>query len=374
MSDYSLKRYFDGGCATAIGERLLPVVPDFDVEGYAAEVNARVGPLELKDRVLVLAQGLKQRLPEDYPEAVRLIVASLGPELGEGEGMFSNSWYLMPVARFVEEFGLDHPQTSLRAIKEITRRHTGEFAIRPYLQRYLDLTMAHVREWAADDSHNVRRLASEGIRPRLPWAARFVPFVEDPRPVVEVIDRLIDDPSLYVRKSVANNLNDIAKDHPTLAVATARRWLTDSETERTKWIVRHGLRTLIKAGDGEALAVIGSEHDPALRVENVRLDRDPVAIGESVTLHADIVNGSTRELSVIVDYELGLRTRSGSQSSKTFKLTTLQLPAGQRARVSKRHHFRVVRTRNYWPGRQSVLVKANGIRSEPVDFELVDGP
>lgn len=288
MSETGLKRHFTGDCAREIAGRLDDVLDGFDTEGYAAEVDRRVGPLELKDRVLVLTEGLRQRLPGDYPDAVAVLIDSLGPELAEDEGMFTSSWFLMPVARFVEEYGLDHPRESLDAIYQITKRHTGEYAIRPYLQHHHELTMDAVRTWARDPSHNVRRLASEGIRPRLPWAARFTPFVLDPRPAIEVLDMLSDDPSGYVRKSVANNLNDISKDHPDLAVDTARRWMHSSDSDRTAWIARHGLRSLVKQGHGAALAALEATPTP----------------------------GSTwsRSGSTATRYELGRRSRSAPTS------------------------------------------------------------
>lgn len=370
MSDYSLKRHFDGGCARAIGEQLTAVVADFDVDSYATEVDSRVGPLELKDRVLVLAQGLRSRLPGDYQEAVALLVASLGEELGESEGMFNTSWYLMPVARFIEEYGLEHAQPSLEAIREVTRRHTGEFAVRPYLVAHHELTMTHVRAWARDDSLNVRRLASEGIRPRLPWAPRFAPFVADPSAVIEVIDVLIDDPSPYVRKSVANNLNDIAKDHPELAVATAGRWLSESDSDRTAWIVNHGLRTLIKSGHAGALEVVGSGYDPALRVERVQVEPARVVIGDSMRITAEVVNETGQARRVVVDYELEFPAARGAVTSKVFKLAQVDVAPGRRVTVTKRHFFRVVRTRTYRPGRHAVRVQANGASSPPVAFQL----
>ncbi len=372
MNDNSLKRYFDGGCARAIGEHLVAVVADFDVDDYASEVDARVGPLELQDRVLVLAQGLRSRLPEDYRKAVALLVASLGEELGEGGGTFATSWYLMPVARFIQEYGLDHPQTSLEAIREVTRRHTGEFAVRPYLAAHHELTMTHVRAWARDNSFNVRRLASEGIRPRLPWAPRFAPFVADPSEVLEVIDVLIDDPSPYVRTSVANNLNDIAKDHPVLAVETAGRWLSESDSERTAWIVDHGLRTLIKAGHAGALEVVGCGYDPAVRVEGVRIEPARVVIGDAMRITAEVVNETEQARRVIVDYELEFPAVGGATTSKVYRLARVDVAPGQRLTVAKRHSFRVVRTRTYRSGRHAVRVQANGASSPPVAFQLED--
>ena len=241
----AFKDYYDGECA-----RILATYFDLgSADDFAAEVDAAVGPLELKDRVLVLARGMKDRLPQHYPDALDQILRHLKQELDDTDGMFNEGWQFMPVARFVEEFGLDYPDESLEAIRAITRMHTGEFAIRPYLEQHYDLAMSHVRRWSRSDNVHERRLSSEGIRPRLPWGRTLKRHVDDPQAVIDVIQHLHSDPSPYVRKSVANNLNDISKDHPELAVRTARDW-------NNEWVTQHGLRTLIKAGDPGATSIV----------------------------------------------------------------------------------------------------------------------
>lgn len=370
MTDYSLKRHFDSGCARELSVRIAPVFPEFDGEGYAHEVDASVGPLELKDRVHVLAEGLRSRLPESYQDAVGILVDSLGPELKEDEGMFNASWFLMPVARFVESFGLEYPEVSLRAVEEITRRHTGEYAIRPYLRDHPELTMQYVEQWAQSESLNVRRLASEGIRPRLPWAPRHVPFVEDPNPVIRVLDSLIDDTSAYVRKSVANNLNDISKDHPQLAVTIAEDWLRRSSSERTKWIAKHGLRSLIKAGDPAALEVVGAAADPSIAVRDVTVTPEKVQVGQSVTVIAEVTNTSAEEKDVVVDYTIHFRGKNAELRPKVFKLKRVTIGPGQRATLKKSHALKRVNARTLYPGMHEVSVQANGNESDRVEFLL----
>lgn len=171
-----------------------------------------------------MSAALHRYLPNDYPTAVQILVASLGVELPAEAGMFKDAWYLMPVAHFVEEYGVAHPHDSLRALNAITRRHTGEFAIRPFIVHHYDLTLATLHEWASSDSPHVRRLVSEGTRPRLPWASRLPRFIADPTPALSLLEKLRDDPARYVQKSVANHLNDIAKDHPDLVLDTVTRW------------------------------------------------------------------------------------------------------------------------------------------------------
>lgn len=371
MVEYGLKRHFTGECAREIAARINEGPFRIDSEEYASAVDARVQGFELKDRVLVLAEELRRRLPKSYSESLGILLGSLGPELREDQGMFTESWFLMPVARFVEEYGLDHPDESLDAIGEITKRHTGEYAIRPYLKNWHEETMEKVSQWAKSESHNVRRLATEGIRPRLPWHARFEPFIKNPRPVIEVIDGLVDDPSLYVRTSVANNLNDISKDHPSLAVETADRWLKESrESARAQWVVTKGLRGLIKAGDPDALAVVGAEADESVSVTDVELGGTTARVGEGLEIRATVTNEGDRTRDVVVDYQVHFRRANGSLRPATFKLGRVTIGPGRSATLTKTHSFKVVKTRTYFPGEQGIVVQANGAPSSMVSFAL----
>ncbi|MFJ3875887.1 DNA alkylation repair protein [Streptomyces sp. NPDC090077] len=369
-SEYGLKRHFNGEAARLIGDRIRAVDPGFDVEGYAAEVEARIPGKELKDRVLVLAEGLRTRLPAGYPDALPILLSVLGDELAEGEGMFNASWYLMPVARFVEQYGLDHPEASLDAIEEITKRHTGEYAIRPYLEQHYAPTMERVARWALSPSHNVRRLATEGVRPRLPWARTLTVFVKDPLPVLEVLEPLRSDSSEYVRKSVANNLNDIAKDHPDVALATALRWLEESPTPETQWIVKHGLRTLVKKGDQQALALLGATGGEHVRVDRLRITPGSVTIGDTLLIGFDIENTDDRPHSIAVDYVVHHVRKNGRTIPKVFKLTTFELGAGEKRSLEKAHAIKEVQTRRYYPGEHSIDIQVNGLVQATERFGL----
>ncbi|WP_150243372.1 DNA alkylation repair protein [Nocardiopsis quinghaiensis] len=369
--EYSLKKHFTGETATILGERIQSALPGFDTAGYAAEVDRRVPGLELKDRVLVLAEGLRSRLPEDYTKALDVLRATLGDELPEGQGMFTVSWFLMPVARYVEEYGLDHPGESLDFLEAVTRCHTAEYAIRPFIAEHRETTMERVREWASDPSHNVRRLASEGTRPRLPWASRLPFFVENPAPVLEVLELLRSDPSDYVRKSVANNLNDISKEHPETALATVRRWSRESPTPETAWIVKHALRTLVKEGNQEALAVLGTTGGEHIKVHGMTARPAALRLGDTVTLRFAVENTDTRAHRVTVDYVVHHVRKNGRLIPKVFKLSDLDLAPGQVRHLEKAHTIREVQTRRYYPGEHLVDVQVNGLTMATERFELL---
>ena len=243
-----MKYYFGAETAALLASKL-----GLDPDEYANWVTPRVDDIEIKDRVRVFAQGLQDRLPADYLEALDVIVNSFGPELAIGEGYFNYGFYWWPVGQFIEDYGLEYPKQSLAAIEALTKVFTGEWAVRPYLDRYPGLTMQHVQQWVQSNSHNVRRLASEGIRPRLPWAKAYRPFMVDPSPIIPVLDQLFTDPTKYVRTSVANNLNDVSRTHPDLAIETVSRWLSADNSPETKWIARRALRTLLRQDNLAAL-------------------------------------------------------------------------------------------------------------------------
>lgn len=241
------KDWFDRDCALRLGHAIHANYAAFNTEDYADEVDAGVSELELKDRVLLMATGLRQRLPSDYAEAAAILTASLGDPLPGETGMFTEGYWLMPVARFVEEFGLEDFDTSMALCAEVTRRHTSEYAVRPYIEADSERALSTMRDWIQSPDLHIRRLASEGVRPRLPWAKRLQLFIDDPEPILDLVTPLRSDPSLYVRKSVANLINDVSKDHPERIKTLAEQWRQDKDP-KTEWIVKHGTRTLRKKG------------------------------------------------------------------------------------------------------------------------------
>lgn len=254
MAARKLKDWFDHDAGLRLGEAIAAVDSKFDATEYAEAVEKAVPDKELKARVFAMAELLRQRLPDDFAHASAILENALGPELESETGMFTEGYWLMPVARFVEEFGHDDWEASMRLCEAVTKRHTGEYAIRPFLAAEADRTLARMTEWSASPNSHVRRLASEGARPRLPWAKRLNDFMTNPEPILVLVEPLRADPSAYVRKSVANVLNDVSKDHPERIVSLCDRWSAEGRSQ-TRWIVRHGLRSLIKSGHAEAIAI-----------------------------------------------------------------------------------------------------------------------
>ncbi|UVI33073.1 hypothetical protein [Paenibacillus spongiae] len=250
-----LKLYFGSELAVRLANLIESHYPDFPACKFIAAITERVEPLELKGRVAVIADELREALPDRYPEAISILLNILGPENETEEGMFNNGYFLMPAAYFVEKYGLKHYEISMHAMYEITKRHTSEYAIRPYLNIYPDATIRQLRTWTCDPNPHVRRLVSEGTRPRLPWAKGIPVIKGDPAHNLALLGPLWNDPSFYVRKSVANHVNDLTKDHKQVALD----WLHDRLNRvgpYNPWMARHSLRTLTKSGDSAALKLL----------------------------------------------------------------------------------------------------------------------
>lgn len=376
MSDNkAFKDYYDRAMAERLARDLTAVYPPFPATDFINQITPLLPPLELKARVAVFTKALRQHLPDDYPQAIEILLALLGPELTFEQGMFNDSWFLMPIAHFVELYGLDeaHFETSMRAMYAITKRHTAEFAIRPYLQKYPKRTLAVLEEWTNDPSPHVRRLVSEGTRPRLPWASQLPQFIHDPTPTLALLEKLKDDPALYVRKSVANHLNDITKDHPQRVIETCARWMANASTERA-WIVRHALRTLIKAGDPNALAVLGYA-PPQLTLTTLTVTPAVLMLGDSLTIRVTLQSRSDQPQELLIDYRLHFMKANGTTKPKVFKWTTRQLAPGESLTLERQHPVRPVTTRKYYPGRQMVDVQVNGqVVGDTAVFDLLIPP
>ena len=243
-----LKNHFGVGIPARIADMISAVFPGFGEDAFVGACLDGYDELELVPRGRKISKTLRDYLPANYPAAIDILIASIGPRLETTEGHGMAPFLYLPHVCFVAEFGLEHFEESMRAQYELTQRFSAEFSIRPFLERHTESTLARLEDWTNDSSPHVRRLVSEGTRPRLPWAPRLRDFQKDPRPVLALLELLKDDPDLYVRRSVANNLNDIGKDHPALLVETARRWLVEASDER-RWLVHHALRSAVKRAE-----------------------------------------------------------------------------------------------------------------------------
>lgn len=367
-----LKNQFGADVPHAIGAMLQAVHRPFPVAAFVEDCLSGYDTLELMPRGRHIASALRKHLPQHVPAALDILVASLGQPVGRETTAGMGGFLFMPHCFFVAEHGLDNFEESMRAQHALTQRFTAEFSIRPFLVRHPQATLGRLREWANDPSDHVRRLVSEGTRPRLPWAPRLAAFQADPAPVLELLELLRDDPALYVRRSVANNLNDIGKDHPQLLAATARRWLQDAPPERV-WVVRHALRWAVKQGAPWALDLMGFGHVPTVTLERQTIAPARPRIGGAVAIGFDLHNPTAEAQDVLVDLQVHYVKANGSRSAKVFKLKTLQLDPGRTVRLQKNLSLAELSTRRHHLGVHMVDALVNGRASPIGKFDLQAG-
>ena len=348
---------------------------DFPQRRFVRLALKGLDDLELKARVAHVADALAACLPEDFDAAAEVLEAALAPArvdddlsalVTSDEGLAG--WSVWPMTDFVARYGLAYPTRSLRALRALTQRHTAEYAIRPFLIEHRAQTMATLTEWLDDESPHVRRLISEGTRPRLPWGMRLQHLVADPRPCLPLLARLQDDPSDYVRRSVANHLNDISKDHPEVVLEWLERHV-EPGSEQRRAMLRHAARTLIKAPNKRALRAFGA--GDALRgAATLEVLPRRVRRGGEVRLGASLTSTSRRAQALIVDYVVYHVKADGTSRAKTWKGWKLRLEAGERRKLYKSHSLREVSTRRDHPGRHHVELLVNGEVRATSSFEL----
>lgn len=365
-----LKTSYGPPVVRQVAAAIAAVHPAFDAEAFVADTLVGYEALELMPRARQIAAHLARHLPADFGVTGEILLASFGPPLGAPMANGMAPFFYLPHGMVVAEHGLGHFELSMRVLHALTQRFTAEFAIRPFLEHHPEATLLRLAEWSSDPSEHVRRLVSEGTRPRLPWAPRLRAFQRDPAPGLALLERLKDDPSLYVRRSVANHLNDIGKDHPAVLTATAERWLVDATPER-RWIVGHALRSAVKRGDPAALAVLGYGRAPRIDVREPSITPARVAFGGEVRIRAEVHNPGRRRQRLLLDLQIDYVKARGHRSPKVFKLTTLDLGPGETASLAKTLSLAERTTRRHHPGHHAVRLLVNGQALPLGSFELL---
>lgn len=363
-----LKNQFGPDVPSRLAENIVTVWPQFSAEQFISEALHGYDELELMPRGRHLAQMLHRHLPNDYERAIEVLLASLGPILDGTEQQGMTPFFYMPHTFFVAEYGLDHFEVSMRAQYELAQRFTAEFSIRPFLVRHQEATLRRLNMWTQDANVHVRRLVSEGTRPRLPWAMRLPEFQKDPGPILSLLEKLKDDPELYVRRSVANNLNDIGKDNPQLLTATVARWMENVTPER-RTLIKHALRSQIKAGDSEALAILGFSGGEKWSVRDGFVTPQ-AAIGGSVQITFTVVNEDLQTQRAVVDFRVHFVKANGKTSAKVFKLKDIELPAQGTQRMEKSVALHQMTTRKHFVGYHKVDALINGTAHPLGGFDL----
>ncbi|WP_080846312.1 DNA alkylation repair protein [Cytobacillus gottheilii] len=313
----------------------------------------------LKERMRHITLKLNEGLPEDYEESLDILM-KVAPHF-KHEDLAA---IIFP--DYVEVFGLEHWEPSLAALEHFTMYSTSEFAVRPFIIKDLGKMAKQMEHWAISSHASVRRLASEGMRPRLPWGVALQSLKKDPSPIMPILELLKKDESLYVRKSVANNLNDISKDHPQLVLALAEKWL--GTHPNTDWIIKHACRTLLKKGDPAALSLFGYSGAEGISVQNFRIENETIHIGGELLFSFAITSERTEPTPIRLEYRIHYAKALGKQSAKIFKITENTISKDKPLLYKKKQSFKDMTTRKHYPGDHTISILINGEEKAKLSF------
>jgi 3-methyladenine DNA glycosylase AlkC len=346
----ALKEMFNAARFRQIADLLGNAQPGFNRKRFLSVATTGLDDLTLIQRVRRATEACHATLPKDYPESL-VVLKQIAPQVQQGfVGIF--------LPDFVGVHGHAHFEESMDALKFFTPFSSAEFAIREFLKRDLPRTLAVMKRWSLDSDENVRRLASEGSRPRLPWSFRLDALVGDPSLTQPILENLKSDLSLYVRKSVANHLNDISKDHPELMLDWLNGW--DLKNPHTAWIARHASRSLIKAGHPRSFRLFGFTSKPDIKITDFIISPTKLKLGDTLTFSFKLKSTAKKSQKLAVDYIVHYRKKSGQLSPKVFKLKEVVLAAGATLSISKRQRITNFTTRVHHAGEHEVEVMVNG--------------
>jgi len=354
-------------------------VNDFDERKFISQVmDEEWENRELMQRCRHITTILKNFLPPDYKDDIAVIL-KLVNHVKETQFDFSkvddtkfglNLEYGGILSDFIQQYGLDDYKTSVEAIEIITQFTSCEFAVRPFIIKYPNDMMKQMFVWSKHEHWAVRRLSSEGCRPRLPWAMALPNLKENPAPIIPILENLKNDISKFVRLSVANNLNDISKDNPEIVIDLVKKW--QGESENIDWIIKHGCRTLLKQGNTDAMELFGFDAIKNIKFEDFQILTPKVKIGKFLEFSFNLLNKNNEKTKIRLEYGLYYQKANGTLSKKVHKISEKEYAENSITQINKKHFFRVVTTRVLYPGVHQVSVIINGNEFEKNNFELIE--
>ena len=359
-TDNALKHIFDEDCYARVAGLLRTAAPQCDTERFMALSLRDLDALSLMQRLRRMADSLHAVLPDDYSQALSILKA-IAPGI-------KPTFATLALPDFVARYGLHAFDESMQALKFFTPFGSSEYGVRPFIREDAARALATMRTWAEDDDPHVRRLASEGCRPRLPWSFHLDELAQNPELAAPILEALRSDDSLYVRKSVANHLNDVTKLHPTWVLDRLAQWPLDNV--HCAWIARHALRTLIKRGDKRALAIVGAGTRAEITLGRFALAPDTVRLGDTLTVHVDITSTGHTAQRLEIDYRLHYVRAGTSLSTKVFKLRACTIAPGERLVITRRQVIRDFSTRKHYAGRHEIDLMINGDTLAHAHFDL----
>src|SRR5690349_23449689 len=327
------------------------VLPSFKKEAFLNQIfDPEWESKALKQRMSHIAVTLKDHLPGSYKENIKHIIRVI--DRLKQDGVKENSLAYMFLPQFVSQYGQDDLKTSLKAIETITQFTSCEFAIRPFLLKHQKEVMQQMLQWSRHSNHLVRRFSSEGCRPRLPWAMAIPALKKDPSDIIPILENLKADSSLFVRKSVANNLNDIAKDNPQVVIGLVQKW--KGVSKETDWIVKHGSRALLKKADKNIYEIFGLDSSSACFIDKLKLHKGRIKIGDRLGFSFQLNHTKKQATKLRIEYAIYYVKANGQQSKKLFKLTENNYEAGTTYLFNRQQRFQDFTTRKHYPGKHKL--------------------
>lgn len=358
MAD-QLKHMFSKSLVEELSDELKRHSKNFNSSQFEKNIlNSVWENRELKDRMHHITFQMHTNLHLDYCDQLDILDKIVSKFTGFPGTIFPN---------FVEHFGKDSEKRSLEALKYYTQFSTSEFAIRPFLKQNPKI-IKELYSWSKDKNHHVRRLASEGCRPLLPWAMKLDQYVKDPQPIIPILERLNNDKEDYVYRSVANNLNDISKHHPALVLDLGKKWKGKSKT--TDWVLKHALRTLLKKGEPKAMNLFGFETKKTLSVSEFRMNKSSVKIGDHTQMTLKIKNNGVSS-KFRLEYIVSYLKKNGSYNDKVFQISEKEFSKNQEEIFVKKIDFKNLSTRKHYPGKHFISLKINGVVREKTGVVLI---
>ena len=351
----------------AFTEQVELAIPNFNSRRFIAQIFDEAWEArELKARMRHTTEVLHDHLSSDYGESV-FQIRKIIQQLKQSE-IREKSLEFMFFPDFIEHYGLEFYEISVPALKDITSFTSCEFAVRPFIIKYPERMLKDMLDWADNENLHIRRLASEGSRSRLPWAMA-IPFLKkNPDPVLPILEQLKNDESEYVRRSVANNLNDISKDNPNLVIQIAKAWYGQSKD--TNWVVKHASRTLLKAGNAELMPLFGFGSIDSITIKNFKLKTPNIKVGEALIFGFDLLNKSNQAVKIRLEYAVYYQKANGSLSKKVYKISEKDYASQSATTIERAQSFKLITTRKFHSGLHQVALVINGNEFEKHDFML----
>lgn len=342
-----------------LANNIAKIWSDFQINGFLEFILPNLPALSFIQRSNLIRDALVEFLPKEFEKSAQILVKALKEEQPNYGVTDWHAFIIMPQCAYISLCGKEHFDISMNALYEMTKRFSAEGDLRTFLNIDFAATMKLLHKWCNDPSPHVKRLVSEGTRPRLPLGGRIKTFQENPKPLIELLDKLKNDESLYVRRSVANNINDIAKDNPDIAIETLKKWHKDASPELI-WVIRHASRSLIKNGHPEIIKMLGCDLEPQIKLSELKFDKKQIKIGDKITFAFTLESRANKEQSLIIDFIVHYQKTRGRIMSKVFKLRNVKLKAGEKINISKIINIRQTSTRIIYEGIHKISIQING--------------